>query len=195
MFGLDQVGLAYGDNLVIQGMGGLGLCAVAVAKARGARVLAVDGVPIRLEQARAFGADEIIDTTEVSTPQARAERVADLTAGRGADVGLEVAGVPAAVAEGIHLVRRGGRYLIMGNVWPGQTIALDPGLLTRRALQVMTIDRYDARYLWKALTFLDRQSDRYPFARLLDAEFSLDDVETALIKSANREVTRASIVM
>lgn len=58
MHGLERVDQGFGDDVVVQGAGGLGLYAVAVAKARGARqVIAVDGVRDRLELATAFGAD------------------------------------------------------------------------------------------------------------------------------------------
>jgi threonine dehydrogenase-like Zn-dependent dehydrogenase len=194
-FGLDRIGLAYGETLVIQGAGGLGLMGLAIAKSRGNRVIVVDGVALRLNQARAFGADHIVDMTEYPTEADRIKAVQDLTDTRGADVGMEVTGVPAAFNEGVRgLVRRGGRYLVMGNLSPGFTIDMDPGLLTRRAVQIMPVDRYDGRYLLKALKFLEENIHRFPFADLLDADFTLDEVKLALDKSARREVTRASII-
>jgi D-arabinose 1-dehydrogenase-like Zn-dependent alcohol dehydrogenase len=54
-WGLDRGRLNYDDTLVVQGAGGLGLHAMAIAKARGARVIAIDGVDVRLAQAQAFG--------------------------------------------------------------------------------------------------------------------------------------------
>lgn len=195
-FGLDRIGLAYGDTLVIQGAGGLGLMGIPIARERGARVIVIDGIEQRLAQARAFGADEVIDMQVHTTVEARHAAVQALTNGRGADVGMEVTGVPAAFNEGVTgLVRRGGRYLVMGNLSPGFTVDFDPGLLTRRSVQILPVDRYDGRYLHKALQFLDQTMDRYPYEQLLDAEFSLCCVQEALDKSANREVTRASIVM
>jgi threonine dehydrogenase-like Zn-dependent dehydrogenase len=195
MFGLDQIDLRYGETLLIQGLGGLGLSAVAVAKERGVRVIAVDAVRQRLQQASAFGADHVIDLNETSTVEARAELIGRLTGGRGPDVALEVTGVPAAFAEGLQLIRRGGRYLVMGNLSPGSTVDYDPGLMGRKAITIRHVDRYEGRYLWKALEFLAHHQERYPFANLVDAEFSLDAVETALDKSLAREVTRAAIVI
>jgi len=46
-FSLDRVNLRYDETLLVQGAGGLGLHAMAVAKARGARVIAIDGVDLR----------------------------------------------------------------------------------------------------------------------------------------------------
>ncbi len=61
-----------GDALVIQGAGGLGINAVAVAKERGVtQVIVIDGIESRLALATEFGADVTIDLNEFQTPTAR----------------------------------------------------------------------------------------------------------------------------
>src|SRR5919204_441188 len=61
VYGLHRIGIWLGDTVVIQGAGGLGLYAVAVARDMGAgKVICIDAVPARLELARAFGADHTI---------------------------------------------------------------------------------------------------------------------------------------
>lgn len=194
MFGLDETGVDYDDTVVVQGAGGLGLNAVAYANERGAETIVVEGVDGRIDRAKEFGADHVVDFREYDSVEARAERVRELTDGVGADVGVEVAGVPAAFAEGIHLVRRGGRYLEMGNVSPGQLTEFDPGLLTRRSIDITSVVRYDPWYLRRALDFLEENAGDYPYADLIDAEFDLLDVDEALAKSDSREVTRATLL-
>lgn len=194
MFGLDETGVDYDDTVVVQGAGGLGLNAVAYANERGAETIVVEGVDGRIDRAKEFGADHVVDFREYDSVEARAERVRELTDGVGADVGVEVAGVPAAFAEGIHLVRRGGRYLEMGNVSPGQLTEFDPGLLTRRSIDITSVVRYDPWYLRRALDFLEENAGDYPYADLIDAEFDLLDVDEALAKSDSREVTRATLI-
>jgi threonine dehydrogenase-like Zn-dependent dehydrogenase len=195
MFGLDSIGLQYGETLLIQGAGGLGLNAAALAKTRGAHVIVIDAVASRLEQAQRFGADDVVDLTEIPDLEDRVAHIKELTGGRGPDVAVEVTGVPAAFSEGLQQLRRGGRYLVMGNLSPGSTVPFDPGYVTRKALTIKHVDRYDGRYLAKALDFLARNLNTYAFDRLVDAEFSLDDLGTALEKSMAREVTRAAIVL
>jgi threonine dehydrogenase-like Zn-dependent dehydrogenase len=195
LFGFDQAGLASGEQVVVQGAGGLGLCALAVAKARGARTIVIDGVPRRLELAHRFGADLVIDLREYETPDRRAARVQSLTAGLGADVAVEVTGVPAAFAESIHLVRPGGRVVEVGNISPGHTTPFDPGTLTRRGVQIIGTIRYHPWYLKRALDFLVATRGRVPFEALLDAEYPLRDVDKALQDSDERRVTRASLVI
>jgi threonine dehydrogenase-like Zn-dependent dehydrogenase len=192
--GLDRVEVTPADTVVIQGAGGLGCTAVAVAAERGAETVVVDGVAGRLDRARSFGADHVVDMREHDTVEARAERVRDLTDGRGADVAVEVAGVPDAFTEGVELLRKGGRYLEMGNIVPGRTTEFDPGAMTRKSITVASLMRYDPWYLRRALDFLATHHADYPFDALLDAEFALDDVREALRHSADREVTRATLL-
>src|SRR5699024_1846809 len=93
-FGMDKSGLTYNQTIVIQGAGGLGLNAVAVAREKGATVIVVDGVESRLQQAKKFGADYTINLNDYETLEDRAQAIRDLTDGTGADFAMEVAGVP-----------------------------------------------------------------------------------------------------
>ena len=194
LFGFDEVGLSHDDTVVVQGAGGLGLNALAVATESGAETIAIDGVEQRLDLARRFGADHTIDMDEYGTVEGRAERVRELTGGLGADVAVEVTGVPDAFSEGIELLRKGGRYLEMGNIVPGETTDFDPGKMTRKSIDVVSTMRYDPWYLREALEFLAVHEDDYPFGDLLDADFALDDVQEALRASNDRSVTRGSLV-
>jgi threonine dehydrogenase-like Zn-dependent dehydrogenase len=195
LWGIDRAGLQMGETVMVQGAGGLGLNAIAVAKERGARVIVLEAAPLRLAQAAAFGADAVVDVAAFATNEELIRHVRELTDGHGPDLGIELTGVPAAFAQGLELVRRGGRYLVMGNLSPGETVAFDPGLVTRKALTLYHVDRYEGRYLWKALRFLAEHLHDYPFESLIDAEFPLDELEEALARSAARTVTRAAIVM
>jgi threonine dehydrogenase-like Zn-dependent dehydrogenase len=194
LFGIDRVGLSAGETVVVQGAGGLGLNTTAIAKERGAEVIVVEGVDGRIDRAEAFGADHVVDFRESDSVEARVERVQELTDGQGADLGVEVAGVPEAFAEGVELVRPGGRFLEIGNVSPGITTEFDPGSLTRSMVDVYPAIRYDPWYLRKALEFLDNHAADYPYDELIDAEFDLVDVTDALHRSDSREVTRATLL-
>ena len=82
--GLQRAGLGEGEYVVIQGAGGLGLNAVAMAKDMGAdRVIVLDRLENRLQLAEEFGADYTINIEEFITPETRVRRVWELTNGRG----------------------------------------------------------------------------------------------------------------
>src|SRR4051794_27403027 len=149
LFALDRIGLHSGESIVIQGAGGLGLYAAAVARDRGARVYVVDSVPERLELARAFGAHAVVDMKEHTTLADRVARVQELTGSDGADVVLEVTGVAAAFPESVELAGVGGRIASVGNINVGPTneVSIAPGLVTRKNLTVRGFLRYDPWYL------------------------------------------------
>jgi len=192
--GLDKAEVGWGDTVVVQGAGGLGLNAVAAATERGAETIVIDGVENRLDLAERFGADHTIDLRTYDSVEKRADRVDELTDGQGADVGVEVAGVPDAFAEGIELLRPGARYLEMGNVIPGHTTEFDPGAMTRKSINVVSVMRYDPWYLREALDFLRETAADYPFDELVGEGFALDDVDAAIRRSDERDVARASLV-
>ena len=109
IYGFKRAGLRFGHTVVVQGAGGLGINAVAVARDMGAdQVLVVDGVPERLALARDFGADHTLSLRELDTPERRIQAVMDLTGGFGADVVADFVGYPQVVPGGpAHAARRG----------------------------------------------------------------------------------------
>lgn len=194
-FGLDKANVTYGQYVLIQGAGGLGLNAAAVAKEKGATVIVIDSVDSRLALAKQFGADHTLNFNDFETLEEKAQAVLDLTDGAGAHVGMELAGVPAAFSEGIHFIRPGGKYVSIGNISPGKLVEFDPGLMTRKSIQIISVVRYNPWYLRKALQFLSENHEKYPFDQMAEVEFSIDQVKLALDKSAAREVTRGTIIV
>lgn len=195
LFGLDTVSLKMNDTIVIQGAGGLGLYGCAIASHAGAKVIIIDGVESRLEQAKKFGADYTINMNEYDTVEKRTAKVKELTDGKGADIVMEVTGVPAAFAEGLGYVRPCGKYLTMGNVTLGSNVQFDPAALTKSQVVIYPINRYKPWYLDKALQFVSSTIDKYPYEDLMDNDFTFEQIEDALNKSVAREVTRASIMV
>lgn len=195
LFGLERAGVGLGQTVVIQGAGGLGLCAAAVARERGARVIVFDKIPARLELAQSFGAEHLFDVNELPDLQDRVEIVKRLANAQGADVVVEVTGVPSVFSEGISYLRPEGTYAVMGTISPGQTAVFDPGLMVRKSARLLGINRYPPGYLHQAMLFLERYKDKYPFEKMLDRTFTLDQTKLAIEASARREVQRATIVI
>ncbi|MGI6318044.1 MAG: zinc-binding dehydrogenase [Dethiobacteria bacterium] len=195
LFSIDTAGgFRRGEKFLVQGAGGLGLYAIAAAKEQGAIVIVIDGIKERLEMAKAFGADYIIDMNEHQTVESRVQAVNELTNGEGADVAIEVTGVPAAFPEGIELIRPGGRYMVLGNVLPSFKVEFSLGLLVRKSITVFPIARYNPWYLYHALKFLERNHQKFPFDSLSSGKlYSLEEINDAFIDSENRKVTRAII--
>ncbi len=110
-----------GQSVAIMGTGTIGLFAVLVAKGMGARrVIGVDPDPSRRAMATKLGADHVLAPAgpDPAAPhradRALAATIQDLTDGSGADVVLEMAGVPSSVNNAIRSVRRGGDVVLFG---------------------------------------------------------------------------------
>lgn len=86
----ERINLQAGDSILIIGIGGLGINAVQIAKARGAMVIAAGRSDEKLELAKHMGADYIFNITKVNLP----EECRKVTNGRGVTYAGEFAGVP-----------------------------------------------------------------------------------------------------
>jgi len=195
IYGFGKIGPVFGETVVIQGAGGLGIYATAVSREMGAgRVIVVDGVAERLEMAKSFGADEIIDMRECTTPEERVQRVMDLTAYRGADVVAEMVGLPQAIPEGLDMLGSGGRYLEIGNISPGMTTTIDPSSIVRGSKTIHGVVFYGRDTLKKSLDFLSRTRDKYPFEKLLSRSYPLEEIDRAFEEQEQKLVSRAAII-
>lgn len=195
LYGLEKVGLGFGETVVIQGAGGLGINATAVAKEMGAdRVIVIDGIAERLELAKAFGADEVVDMRQYKTPDERVQRVREITGGWGADVVAELVGFPQAIPEGLNMLCSGGRYLEMGNISPGMTLEIDPALLVMTSKSIVSVVTYGADTLKKALDFLSRTKGKYPFDKILSRSYPLEEINRAFEEQEKGLVSRSAIV-
>lgn len=195
VYAMDISGVKINDTIVIQGAGGLGLFASAISNTLGANVIIIDSVDSRLEEAKKFGANHVINMKEFNTIEKRKEEILRVTNGKGADFVLDVAGVPAAFDEALRLAKIGGTVIEIGNVSvdESQNVSVVPGLITRKCLTVKGILRYQPWYLHKTLQFLEKYSNQFPFDSLTDRTYSLCESQLAMQKAASKEVTRAII--
>src|SRR5256885_4048255 len=106
--------LSAGEWLAVYGCGGVGLSAVMIGAACGARVVAVDVSAPALESARRFGAAVCVDATATGDPAAA---VREATGG-GAHLSLDALGSPQTCAASVLSLRRRGRHVQVGLLPP-----------------------------------------------------------------------------
>ena len=99
------------DKVLVIGGGGIGILALAAAKAKGAFVAVADVSPIKLEIAKKFGADAVVLN---SGPQAIEQAVEQHTGGDGFDVSIEAVGLPATFQNCIDATAFGGNISLIG---------------------------------------------------------------------------------
>ena len=114
--------LQVGETVAVIGVGGLGIHAVQLAGIIGARVIAADISPEKLEAAKGFQA-EVINTSEADLPG----QVKALTGGQGVDVVVECVGggaVSNILKESIACLKLGGRLVVLGYAY-GESLSVD----------------------------------------------------------------------
>lgn len=111
-----------GEWVAVYGAGGVGLSAVMIAAALGARVVAVDRNPAALDLAARLGAEHVV-LADPSTPAT----ITDLTGG-GADVSIDAVGASTTSTDAVLSLRRRGRHVQVG-------------LLSADQLPVLPLDR------------------------------------------------------
>jgi len=191
---VEAASIQMGDCVVVQGLGLLGLYGCAIAKARGARkVIGIDAVPARLERGKLFGADETIDVTSMNEDDL-VSKVRSYCSPDGPDVAMEVCGIASVVPTGIHMLRVGGRYVIGGLVNPNDTFTLNGNEILKKLITLRGVHNYHPRHLIQALDFVVANRTRFPFKDLVDSKFSLDQLNEAFTKAAERSVLRAAII-
>ncbi len=107
---VDRAGLAPGETLLVTGAsGGVGLTAVELGKVLGATVIAAAGGADKLEVAKRYGADHVIDYRS----EGLRDRVKELTGGRGVDVVYDPVGGDV-FDQAVRCMEWNGRFLIIG---------------------------------------------------------------------------------
>ena len=179
LFGLERVRVHFGDTVVVQGAGGLGIYATAVAHDMGAsQVIVIDGQAERLEMAVKCGATSTILMSDYPQPGDRVERVKELTGGIGADVVVEVVGIAAAAIEGLDMVRINGKYVDIGNI-SGGSITMPTRDVIMRQIKWFGTMHYDPWIIEASLQFLVRTRDKYPLTSMVSHTYPLEKINEA----------------
>ena len=106
--GAENADIVLGGTAGVFGLGPVGLMAAAGARLLGAGcVIGVDSVPRRMELAKAYGVDEIVDLSKTDPVEA----VMKLTKGEGVDSAMEAVGAQAPFESCIKVTRPGGNHI------------------------------------------------------------------------------------
>jgi alcohol dehydrogenase len=177
-----------GDVVAVVGAGPVGLSAMMGARLYSpSHVVAIDMAPARLEAAKQFGADVVVDNTR-EDPVAI---IRELTGGLGADVAIEAVGVPATFELATQLVRPVGRIANIGVHGEPATLHLEE--LWTRDVTITTglVDTYSTPTLLRLLT-----SGQVDAKRFVTHHFALDEfVEAYDVFSRAAETAALKVVL
>ena len=190
---LEITPVAVGETVVVQGSGPVGMAAAMYAHLSGAaKVILVGGPAGRLDLARQLGVGDVhVDIFGTGDPAERIRRVLDETdGGRGADLVLECAGVPAAVAEGFEMARRNARYLVLGQYTDRGATPINPHIITRKQLKIFGAWAFAEAHYQRYVRSLPALAARFDLGRMVtsyplaNANQALDDVAAGTVLKA-----------
>lgn len=167
------------DTVVVQGAGPLGLFATALLSLHDPRRLVVVGAPSdRLELAREWGATHTVSVERGQDPQERIDEVMAIT-GRGASIAFELSGFPGVVGEGVQMMARNSRYVVMGTLG-GPAQQINASTIVTRGVTIRGSMSGDIGDYHKAMLVLERYRDRFNWDRMLGQAYPLDQLADAM---------------
>ena len=157
-----------GDVIAVVGAGPIGLAAIMGARLFSpSHIVAIDLADSRLDAAKQFGADIVVNSTREDADKV----VAELTGGLGADVAIEAVGIPATFEQAVRLARPGGHVANIGVHGEPATLHLEA--IWARDLTITTglVDTYTTPTLLRLVT-----SQQLDAVRFVTHHFSLDEM-------------------
>lgn len=181
------------ETVLIQGAGMLGLSATALMALRGAKNIIVSDInPQRLEQATLFGATH---TVSVATgDEELVEVIHQTTDGRGVDLAIELSGAASSIQAGLRALRIGGRYVLVGSVFPAPDVPVSAESIVRRWLTIRGVHNYAPVDLSEAVQFLEEAHTRYPLETLVSRNFTLSEAEQAVQHAIRERPHRVAVL-
>ena len=132
---MKRANVRHGDTVVIIGLGLMGQLNILLARKYGAeRIIGADMVPFRLQKAKEFGADDIVDVSKDDL----LDSLKELTHGEMADVAIVGPNSVDAMKQGISAVCPGGRVLFFTPAKPRENLVIDPNHLYFNDINIIT---------------------------------------------------------
>ncbi len=180
-----------GANVVVIGLGGVGLNVVqGAALAGAARIIAVDLLDHKLELARGFGATHVVNAGREDP----VERVRGLTGGWGADYAFEVIGNARTIEQAYEAVRKGGVAVVVGLAPEDAEVAVKPVEMMRTGKTLMGCNYGSIRPHYDIPRYVDLYlNGRIKLDELISRRFALDEINEAFAALERGEVARGVI--
>lgn len=171
--GGELAGVKTDDLVFVVGAGPIGLLHILLAKARGAKTVAVaDSSPERLRRAAELGADQTVDSKDPVS------EVKKLSEGRGADVTIEAVGKPETWELAVRTTRKGGTTVLFGGCPAGTTASIDTGTVHYGELTLKGVFHHTPANVREALRLISTR--KVNVAPLITHRMRLAEVEAAL---------------
>jgi len=147
---IRQCEVAFGDTVVVQGAGIMGLIHAKLCKLRGAKVVVSEPDAGRREMALKAGADYVVDPLKENLGQFVRKNVNPY----GAEVVIFTAGGQAAFQQAVEAVAVGGRVMLYGSMHPSGTVTIDANDIHYREYRLLGSSKHDKESFREATSLL-----------------------------------------
>jgi len=186
-------GFNFGDTVVIQGVGPLGLAHLIKARMMGAgKIIVTDVSDYRLGLAKQFGADVVINAARTDSAE-RVELVRQETFGRGADIVCECVGKPMVVNEGLKMLRKAGMYIEVGNFVDCGETPINIHEICANNLRIIGMTNHTHNSYRQMMEMMVRTKERFPWDKFVSHVYPLDKAVDALYKSMTLDSMKVAI--
>jgi L-iditol 2-dehydrogenase len=168
----EAMGVARYDTVLITGMGPVGLGGVLNMNYRGARTIAVEMHPWRVQKALELGAAAVVNPQDEHALQ----QIMDLTGGRGVDAAIDCSGVVAAHRLCIDATRRRGKIAFVGESHADTPLRISPDMI-RKGLALIGSWHYNMADTPKMMRMIADMGDTLD--ELISHTFPLDQIQQA----------------
>ena len=180
LWAIDLIGgYVAGETVLILGPGPIGIIAVQLCKALGAERVILSGTrDSRLEVGKRLGADFTINVRTENL----ADRIREITRGKGADSVLECAGGPTSMQEALENVKRGGRIGVVA--WYTGPVQVDMNLAVRSNVRIYAARGEGGMNCGRSLALMS--AGKITADAIITHHFELDQIHEAFQTYVNR---------
>lgn len=185
MIARGQVGAD--DTVLIHGAGPVGLITLDTAKQHGARVVVAEMLDKRLELARFFGADDVIDIRKEDPVEA----IMRYTEGRGPTVDIDCAGLPDSLETAAKILSPAGTIITM--TFSDKAVPIQVSQITLKELTIVGSRLQIGKFKPVIESMKGERLKRID--QLITHTFSIDQAEEAVLTAASGGVDVGKVVI
>ncbi len=176
---VKKASIAPGQTILVTGAGPIGLMFVMLVKYFGARAIATDLLPSRLEKAKALGAEAAFDARDPDLPA----KILALTDGMGVDTTVLAVPSEKAFFQALDCTRKGGKILFFAEFPEQVQIPINPNILYRREINLM--GSYSSSFRLQSLAADIVFNRRIDVQALISDRYSLQQLSAAVELAIN----------
>jgi L-iditol 2-dehydrogenase len=192
---IDIGSFGIGSNVIIQGLGPIGVLHAFIARIIGASNIIMIGTGSSSDLYRAELIEKLKIADNIINEDVSEKRVKEaLKFINGADIVIECTGASEAIKEGLRMLRSGGTYLLVGMFADVGEVSINPTLhIVGKGAHIIGINGAPYQDYGRALIILEKYKDKMPFDKVVTHKFNLMNIEDAIKKALSKYCLKVTI--